>query len=239
VTVSYGKNRLHFNRQFVERKGISVHLHLGLYQLLCQNARTPVLGDDLCIGSTPPRLEGLPLTPREAEEYRALRATIRERGTARVWVFIVGIGVWAALTMATVAVGAVPLAALVPLVMLAATFEAVFALHIGVERIGRYIQVFHESDESGWEHTIGVFGRGVAGGSTDALFVWIFASATVLNFVPVILAEPVPVEVYWIGGAHLLLLVRIAIARRASTRQRAAELARFNDLKRSQTTTTR
>ena len=32
------------------------------------------------------------MTARELEEYRALRATIRERGTARVWIFVVGFG---------------------------------------------------------------------------------------------------------------------------------------------------
>jgi len=29
------------------------------------------------------------MTPRELEEYRALRHTIRERGTARVWIFVI------------------------------------------------------------------------------------------------------------------------------------------------------
>src|SRR3954463_9411331 len=86
---------------------------------------------------------GFPMTARESGEYRALRATIRARGTARVWVFVVGLSAWAALMVATTAVSGVPMVALVPLVVLAGTFEAVFALHIGVERIGRYIQVFY------------------------------------------------------------------------------------------------
>ena len=30
------------------------------------------------------------MTEREREEYRALRATIRERGTARHWLFVGG-----------------------------------------------------------------------------------------------------------------------------------------------------
>src|SRR5947208_14124487 len=37
------------------------------------------------------------MTARELEEYRALRATIRERGTARVWIFVVGFGLWGGL----------------------------------------------------------------------------------------------------------------------------------------------
>ncbi len=30
------------------------------------------------------------MTGRDVEEYTALRATIRERGTTRVWLFVVG-----------------------------------------------------------------------------------------------------------------------------------------------------
>jgi hypothetical protein len=173
------------------------------------------------------------MTPRELEEYRALRATIRERGTARVWVFVVGLCTWAALMVAIAALSGVPLMALVPLIVLAGTFEAVFALHIGVERIGRYIQAFSEGPDqnAGWETTISTFGRGVSGGATDALFVAVFAAATLLNFMAVMLAEPVAVEVYAIGGAHLLLLGRIAIARRAAARQRAIELERFKEMR--------
>ena len=141
------------------------------------------------------------MTPADVEEYRALRATIRERGTTRVWVFTVGLVGWAGLTVATAALGGVPVATLVPLLVLAGTFEAVFALHIGVERIGRYIQAFHESDS--WERTISAFGRGVHGSATDPLFVWVFAVATLLNFVPVMLAGPVAIEVYAIGGRPL------------------------------------
>ena len=49
-----------------------------------------------------------------------------------------------------------------PLLALAGVFEAVFALHTGVERVGRYIQVFYESetpDSSNWEYTAMAFGR--------------------------------------------------------------------------------
>ena len=86
------------------------------------------------------------MTARDHEEYRALRATIRERGTARVCIFAGGIVAWAAATIATAALASTPLATLLPLLVLASVFEAVFALHIGVERIGRYLQVFHETD---------------------------------------------------------------------------------------------
>jgi len=96
------------------------------------------------------------VTPREQEEYSALRATIRERGTARPWLAFAGLAVWAALVVVTTALSMPPVGAIVPLAVLAAAFEGVFALHIGVERIGRYLQVFHEDR---WEQTAMAFGR--------------------------------------------------------------------------------
>jgi len=169
------------------------------------------------------------MTERDAEEYRALRATIRERGTTRIWVFIAGLLGWAGLAVATAALAALPVATLLPLLVLAAVFEAVFALHTGVERIGRYIQVYFEQG-TGWEHTAMAYGRAVRGG-TDPLFTLIFVCATILNFVPVLIAEPVPIEVIVTGFAHTLFIVRIAIARRDARRQRANDLAQFEKLK--------
>src|SRR4051812_48252260 len=85
------------------------------------------------------------MTVREQQEYSALRATIRERGTARICLLAAGMAAWGAIAVATAAVASSPVATLLPLVVLAAVFEAIFALHIGVERIGRYLQVFHET----------------------------------------------------------------------------------------------
>jgi len=171
------------------------------------------------------------MTPSELEEYRALRETIRERGTARVWVFVAGLVAWGALTIATAALAALPVATLLPLLVLAAVFEAVFSLHTGVERVGRYIQVFHE-DTAGWEHTAMAYGRAPRGSGTDPLFTAFFIGATFLNFVPVLIAEPVATEVVVMGAAHLLLVVRILFARRAAGQQRAADLERYRNLKR-------
>jgi hypothetical protein len=170
------------------------------------------------------------MTPRELDEYRALRDTIRERGTARVWIFQAGLAAWGALVIATAALAALPVATLLPLLLLAATFEAVFSLHVGVERVGRYIQVFFE-EESGWEHAAMAFGRPVRGTRVDPLFATIFLIATILNFVPVLIAEPVATEVVVIGAAHLFLIARILLARRAAGRQRATDLERFQKLK--------
>ena len=170
------------------------------------------------------------MTPRELDEYRALRKTIRERGTARVWVFVAGLVAWAALVIATAALAALPVATLLPLLVLAGTFEAVFGLHIGVERVGRYIQVFFE-EGSGWEHVVMAFGRGPRGTAVDPLFGNIFLVATLLNFVPVLIAEPVAMEVAVIGAAHVFFIARVLLARRTARQQRAADLERFQKLR--------
>ena len=174
------------------------------------------------------------MTPRELEEYRALRATIRERGTARVWVFVAGLGMWAGLTIATSALTTLPVAALLPLLVLAAVFEAVASLHTGVERIGRYIQVFFEDEagDRGWEHRIMRFGAmGRLPGGSDPLFTVYFLTAALFNFVPVILAGPVPVEYGVVGAFHLLFIARLVVARRHADRQRAVDLERFQRIK--------
>jgi hypothetical protein len=163
-----------------------------------------------------------------AQEYGELRATIRTRGTARVWIFVTGLIAWAALVVAVSALVQVPAAALVPLLILVATFEAVFALHAGVERIGRYLQVFHDDR---WEHASMTFGRPLAGTRSDPLFVVPFALATLLNYLPVIGGDAVGVERAAIALAHLAFLGRLTILRRQTARQRPADLARFQQIK--------
>lgn len=170
------------------------------------------------------------MTPHDVEEYRALRDTIRARGTARVWLFLTGLVAWGGFTIATAALATLPVATLLPLLILAATFECVFSLHIGVERIGRYVQVFLE-DGAGWEHTAMAFGRPFRGSRTDPLFTAYFLAAVVLNFVPVLLAEPAPVEIAVVGLVHILAVVRILVGRHAAGRQRAMDLHRFGELK--------
>ena len=165
------------------------------------------------------------MTPREIEEYRALRATIRQRGTARV----VGLLGWAGLVIATAALATLPIATLLPLLVLAGVFEAILALHVGVERLGRYIQVFHE-EQTGWEHVAMALGSAVSRGN-DPLFTLVFAAAAILNFVPALIAEPVAVEVAVIGFAHVLFIVRIFLARRDAARQRARDLEAFQKLR--------
>ena len=170
------------------------------------------------------------MTARELEEYRALRDTIRERSTARIWVFLAGLIGWGALTIATAALAALPVATFLPLLILAATFEGVFSLHVAVERIGRYIQVFLETD-GGWEHVAMAVGKPLKGTSSDPLFTAHFIIAVILNIVPALLAQPVAIEVTVVLAVHLLVVARIVPARRVASHQRAADLKRFTDLK--------
>jgi hypothetical protein len=185
------------------------------------------------------------MTDRAQAEYRALRATIRERGTARVCVFVAGMAAWTAATIATAALASTPVATLMPLLLLASVFEAVFALHIGVERIGRYIQLFYEADPEeassarsrppdllpAWEHTAMAFGRPRGAPAIDALFGAPFLLATLVNAAPALLLNPVPTELIFVGGAHALFALRLLVARMAAAKQRTIDLERFRQLK--------
>jgi hypothetical protein len=175
------------------------------------------------------------MDPRKQDEYRALRTTIRQRGTARVWVFVAGTAAWAALTVSVAALPSPPVATLLPLLVLAAAFEGVFALHVGVERVGRYIQVFFEEDGRGWEHAAMAFGRPRASATTDALFTVPFLLAALFNMAPALIAQPTGPELVFVGGAHALFVLRLVVARVAASKQRAIDLARFEELRTQET----
>jgi hypothetical protein len=177
-------------------------------------------------------------TPREAdlrlEEYRVLRATIRERGTLRAGLLVAGLCVWAALHLTVQIWLPMPVTSLVPLLVLAAVFEGVFALHVGVERIGRYLEAAYEDTASAgplWEHTAHAFGKTMTdtAGRLDPLGASLFVLATLLNMVPVLIAAWTPpfVELAVYGGIHLLFIVRIDRGRRFAKRQRGQELEQF------------
>jgi hypothetical protein len=178
------------------------------------------------------------MTPREQEEYRALRDTIRERGTTRAWLFLIGLVLWAGLTVAVGALAALPVATLLPLLILAAVFETIFSMHTGVERIGRYIQVYYEEDAGSstdldrkWEQAAMAYAGAFPRSGVDPLFTLFFVAATILNFVPVLLAEPVALEVSSVGTVHVLFILRLFVARRVTGRQRAVDLERFRQMK--------
>jgi hypothetical protein len=163
------------------------------------------------------------------EEFAALRSTIRDRGTVRMILLPVTFGLWAAAAIATTATIQLPIAALVPLLLLAAGFEAIYALHANVERIGRYLQVFHEPD-GGWEHVAMTFGQRFPGRGPDALFSTLFLMATALNYLPIALGGTTP-ELVAGGMLHLLLAVHIGTARSRASKQRALDLERFEAIR--------
>jgi hypothetical protein len=138
-------------------------------------------------------------------------------------------GLWAGAAVATTAAIQLPIATLVPLMVLAAGFESIYALHINVERIGRYLQVFHEPD-GGWEHVAMTFGERFPGRGPDALFSTLFLMATALNYLPVALGGTTP-ELVALGVLHLVLAVHIGTARRRASKQRKGDLERFEAIK--------
>jgi hypothetical protein len=174
------------------------------------------------------------------EEYRALRATVRERGTTRLIVTAITFVAWGTLVLVSYAVSAVPVLAVVPLLVLAAGFEVVFATHVGVERVGRYLQVHYEASPGElprWEQAVMKLGRQrVPGGGVDPVFSVVFALATILNLAPIalmtysaapLLVGDVSLEFAFYSFLHLSFIVRILIARRFAATQRARELEMF------------
>lgn len=174
-----------------------------------------------------------PVDPLHLEEYRSLRAVIRERGSLRVALFVGTVAAWALAAAAVAALLVQPLAALVPLLILVAGFEAVHALHVGAERIGRYLYVRYEIDGGpAWERTIGAFGSGqlpVLGRPSGAHFALVFALAVAANFMLLVLSA-LPVELAALAVIHGLAIVRFAAAASAAAGLRAQDEARFKEL---------
>ena len=164
-------------------------------------------------------------------EYGALRATIRERGTARMCLIMAGLIAWGALTLALNASQFDRAAALVPLMVLASTFEISFFIHTGVERVGRYLQVFYDDQ---WENIVMAYGKNNPGGGPHPLLITLFVLIALVNF-----AASLPTAVRhpgWVGisfVAHVIFSWRLFTARKAAGAQRAIDLERFLALKNS------
>jgi hypothetical protein len=169
-------------------------------------------------------------------EFTVLRQTIASRGTVRIVLFPVTMIGWSALAGALTLVGSSPIASLFSLAVLVGGFEAIHALHVGVERIGRYLQVFHESEDNGpkWETTAIAVGPALPGGGVDPLFTPVFTCAVIINLIPALIPSPTWLEMFVIGVFHAVVLVRLVRARWAATRQRAVELESYRALKSQQ-----
>src|SRR5262245_55147119 len=174
------------------------------------------------------------------EEYRALRATIRERGTARLIVTVITFVAWSAAAVAVNAGLTIPTLTFVPLIVLAAGFEVIFAAHVGVERIGRFLYVHYEAggkDTPCWEHAIGEIGaRAGAGSGIDPLCSVLFIIAALANLTPVVFVAATLSNasgVFWMLGffavVHALFIVRVLGARRFAASQRPRDTQLFQD----------
>ena len=174
-------------------------------------------------------------------EYLVLRQTIAARGSLRPVLLIAGVGMWAALLTAVLAFLPYPLAVVIPLLVLAAAFEAIRPLHFGAERIGRYVQVFYEEDGQpgrswpdtpSWERAAMSLGV-VPGVGGHPLFVPIFFMATIVNYLPVLLARPaaVPIELGTLAIPHVAFVLWMIYCDRAMRTQRVLELAWFRQLR--------
>jgi hypothetical protein len=129
---------------------------------------------------------------------------------------------------------------MVPLVVLVSTFEVVRVLHVGVERIGRYVQVFFEERSTEpprtpptWETTAMAFGPTVPGAGGHPFFLPIVLMATILNYLAVIFPGPILVELWTLAIPHIAFVAWTLYCDRAMRRQRGVELARFRELKNS------
>ena len=171
-------------------------------------------------------------------EYLVLRRTIAQRGALRPILLVCGTGIWAATLTAVLVWLPYPVAAAIPLVMIAAAFEAIRPLHFGAERIGRYLQVFYEEagepgrplrDTPSWERVAMSFGK-VPGVGGHPLFVPIFFLATIVNFLAVIIPGPVPMEMAVMAVPHAAMLAWLVAAHRAMKTQREIELDRLRTL---------
>jgi hypothetical protein len=173
------------------------------------------------------------------EEYRALRATIRERSTMRLLVALITFVAWAALAVLATGLGFARPLTLIPLIVLAAGFETVYAAHVAVERVGRYLQVHYETapgQPPEWEHAAMGIGRPTRPSSgADPLYCTLFILAIVLNLMPAAVAPStgesdflgISMELAALTIFHLLVIGRILRARSFAAGQRSRDLQWF------------
>jgi hypothetical protein len=167
-------------------------------------------------------------------EFRCLRETITLRGTVRMALLPITMVGWALLAVLLLLFGELPAAVLFPLAILVGGYEAIHALHVGAERIGRYLQVYYEDgpgDVPRWETTAMAVGPALPGGGIDPLFSVIFVSATLANLIPAFTPAPTRLELGVLLPLHFAVIVRIVRARGAAARQRAVELESYRAIK--------
>jgi hypothetical protein len=176
------------------------------------------------------------MSPSQSE-FTVLRQTIAARGTVRMVLLPVTVIGWTSITAALLQGLTVPgLLPLVPLSVLIAGFEAIHALNVGVERIGRYLQVYYDGRSDGpmWETTAMSVGPGLPGGGIDPLFTVVFIAVSALNLA---LAAPelrTMTAIVTLVPVHAIFWIRVIRARGAAARQRAVDLETYRAVKSGQ-----
>jgi hypothetical protein len=176
------------------------------------------------------------MSPRQSE-FTVLRQTIATRGTVRMVLLPLTVLAWT-LAVALLNLGTTqePLLGLVSLSVLVAGFEGIHALNVGVERIGRYLQVYYEGEPGGptWETTAMSVGPGLPGGGIDPLFTVVIAALTGLNLALSFPTLDATRDFAVVLPVHVIFWIRIIRARGAAARQRAVDLETFRAIRSSQ-----
>jgi hypothetical protein len=167
------------------------------------------------------------MTHREAE-FAILRYTIAARGTARAVLVAATLMGWAIVASLHVLFSDLPLTTVIPLVLLAGGYEVVWGTHIGIERVGRYLQVRYEQPDGAlWETTAMAAAPGLPGFGANPLVSWVFAAAALVNLGGAFVEEPTPVEVLLLVACHGVVIARVGYTRVRASAQRASDLATF------------
>ncbi len=180
------------------------------------------------------------MTDFRALEYDSLRAAIRVRATVAPALLVAVMLGWATLTLWIFTTDVVSAATLVPLMVLAAGYEALYAFHVKAERLARYLQVAYEEPiASGsatpltaspqWETTSLAYRQRFSSVGSNAVFSALFILATMVNYVPAAVSGTFE-ELVGIGFAHTLFAVRIIMAGRIAARVRGEDLERLRTL---------
>ena len=177
------------------------------------------------------------MSPSQSE-FTVLRQTISVRGTVRMALLPVTVIGWTSITAALLHGGTTlqPMLSLVSLSVLIGGFEAIHALNVGVERIGRYLQVYYEGTHDGptWETTAMAVGPGLPGGGIDPLFTVVFAALAGLNLA-LVFPELHGIKPYVVVlPVHAIFWIRVGRARWAAAGQRAMDLETFRAIKATQ-----
>ncbi len=179
------------------------------------------------------------MTDFRALEYDSLRAAIRVRATLAPALLVAVILGWAALTLWVFTTDVVSAATLVPLMVLAAGFEALYALHVNAERLAGYLQVEYEEPIASsttplttpprWETTSLSYRQRFPSPGSTPLFSALFIVATIVNYLPAAVSGTFE-ELVGIGFAHALVAVRVIMAGRRAARLRGEDLERLRML---------